>query len=50
MKLGSFENKKWQSCYWWTTTGLHEWTGGPFMEPYVLLENISILQLYGAAI
>jgi len=32
------------------TTELHEWTGGPFMEPYVLLVNISILQFYGATI
>ena len=48
--IWSFENKKWRSCYRWTTTGLHYWTGGPFMEQYLLLQIASTVQSFPSAI
>jgi len=50
LSIGNFENKKWRSHYRRTTTGLHEWTGGPFMEPCILLEIASTLPSFPSLI
>ena len=38
--------KKWRICYRWNTTGFHEWTGGTFIEPCILLHSASNVQSF----
>jgi len=50
MVLQSFENKKWRSYYLLTTTGLRDWTGGPLVEPHILLQIFNIVQNFPVVI
>jgi len=47
----SLENKKkWRICHRWTTTGLREWAGGPFMETCILLQIVTTVQSFPSVI
>jgi hypothetical protein len=50
MEIQRLENKKWQSWYRWTVTGLRECTAAPFKEPCILLQIAGTVQPLPAVI